>query len=118
MGRAHMSVTRFRLTARGGHPVSRTAPIPGGRAHHAESTRRRWSPVVAAHVGWPLLSTAPDPREPLPTSLFPSLVQPHSLLLCSALTAALPTIAHRRRAAPSYPTGPNGVPSPRAASTP
>jgi hypothetical protein len=118
MGRAHMSVTRFRLTTRDSHSVPRAAPIPGGRAHHTESTQRRWLPVVAAHVGWPLLSTAPDPREPSPTLLFPSLVQSHSLLLCSAPAAASPTIPHRRRAAPSCPTGPKGAPSPRAASTP
>jgi hypothetical protein len=52
-----MSAARFRLTARVSRPVLHAAPIPSGRV---ESTRRRWPPVVSAHVGWPLLSTAPD----------------------------------------------------------
>jgi hypothetical protein len=55
-----MSADRFRLTDRDGHPVPHATPIPGAHAHHTESAQRRWPPVVTAHVGWPLLSTAPD----------------------------------------------------------
>jgi hypothetical protein len=55
-----MSAARSRLTAWDGRPVPRAAPVPDGHAHHAESARCRWLPIVAAHVGWPLLGTAPD----------------------------------------------------------
>jgi hypothetical protein len=58
--RAHMSAARFCLTTQDGHLVPRATPIPSGRAHRMESSRCWWPPVVAAHVSWPLLSTAPD----------------------------------------------------------
>jgi hypothetical protein len=62
-GWAYMSAAHFHFTTQDGHPVSRATPVPGGRAHHMESARRRWPPVIVAHVGWPLLSTAPDVTE-------------------------------------------------------
>jgi hypothetical protein len=72
-GQDHMSVARFRLTARDGCPVPCAAPIPGGCAHRAESARRRWPLVVAAHVGWSPLTTAPDiTKEAIAHFAFPS----------------------------------------------
>jgi hypothetical protein len=52
-----MSAAHFCLAAQDGHLVPHTAPIPSGRAHHMESARRRWPPVVAA------LTTALDVTE-------------------------------------------------------
>jgi hypothetical protein len=93
---AHMSTTRFYLTTRDGRPVPRAIPIPSGCAHHTESARRRWPPVVAAHVGWPLLSTAPDVirGSHRPLCFVPSLVQLHSSLLCSASATASLSLHH------------------------
>jgi hypothetical protein len=98
-GRAHMSAARFLLTAWDGRPVPHATPVPSGHAHHVESARHRWSPVVAAHVGWPLLSTALDVirgscrpfrfspslfgRTPRCSALHRPLLHPHCLSLTS-----------------------------------
>jgi hypothetical protein len=55
-----MSAARFCLTARDGRPVPRATSVPGGFPHCAGSTQRQWPPVITAHMGWPLLSTALD----------------------------------------------------------
>jgi hypothetical protein len=55
-----MSVARFRLIARDGRPVPRTAPVSDGRAHCAESARRQWPLVVTAPRVLVPLTTAPD----------------------------------------------------------
>jgi hypothetical protein len=93
---AHMSAARFYLTTRDGRPIPRAVPVPSGYAHRTESARRRWPPVVATHVGWPLLSTAPDviPGSHRPLRFVPSLVQPRSSLLCSASAAASLSLHH------------------------
>jgi hypothetical protein len=114
-----MSAVCFRLTTRDGHPVPHAGPIPGCHAHCTESAQRWWLPVIAAHVGWPLLSTASNiSEEAIAHSTSPPPIRAHSSLLCFVLAAASPAVARRRGAAPSCLTGPKGAPCHRAPPTP